>query len=865
MPSFLKVRGYVFDTEALKDAYLAVPTSSHSTTTGYDEQALRALLRYFADWGPAREKSQLASPEDSLSNLSADQKRELYNEFTKQLSETVASQYSREIDQQAFEEFLHQIAAENLPQPMGTFLLQYLWRTSKRFNEYKQQLLSGVQPEPEDGNPASVSTLPVAIHRLPSEYLDQKHAQYKGDTKINRIRFQALETIRSEGTLSVESLQDYQQRENEKHATDIMRAYDEFTVLGQLYYDYFKPRIDTYLDEITTYLIEELDIAESTAHHVNFVQPRNQLGDSSWFAIYPTKRGSKSDAYQLFTGIRWDRVRFGLYAGDGIRDEGWQEEVDIDIISELDALTLERLVDKFDTVLQEYYRRNEMQSSETPEQPPEDVATTVDRQLRKKNQIVFYGPPGTGKTYEAQRFANWWVHEQTDGQPRDEQVQSVTFHPSFSYEDFIEGLTAEATDGGDVEYRIDDGILKRVAASAQRAYEQSLESNADREQNSNHYEAPPYVLIIDEINRGNLAQIFGETITLLENDKRGTYEVSLAHSDESFTLPPNLYVIGTMNTADRSIALVDAALRRRFRFIACPPAFEKVAREYGLPADPLQDGDELESLLWLSIVALEEVNDRIVKSADLGKGKQIGHTRLFGVETVDDLRDVWRFDILPLLEEYYFGQFNRIRRELFDGEGEELFDWERKQIRDFTVQELSDALSAFADGELELVYAETESGTSSSSADSRKVWDRESFFEEIESSFEQTVVDVYRDFYEFGNSEADRMDYGTGKRTGSVQFYWDEYQNGDRLVYEIRTDGALQFRFWGRHEYDEQLFEPFLEKINPLVDEPIDAEYLISDEFNSLQIPMERLQDDENKEQVKVAIREFIKNCMAAQ
>ncbi len=511
---------------------------------------------------------------------------------------------------------------------------------------------------------------------------------------------------------------------------------------------------------------------------------------------------------------------------------------------------MSELISKPCNGLRELDSKKELET-ELPEKP--DGADEIARQLETKMQVVFYGPPGTGKTYTAEQFAHWWVGQQESTVPAQERVETVTFHPSFTYEDYIEGLSAEATAEGQVAYEVKDGILKRLCETATAAYEEAEATGT---------EAPRFVLVIDEINRGNLAQIFGETITLLEADKRGSTTVQLAHSGSEFTLPPNLYVIGTMNTADRSIALVDTALRRRFRFIACPPAFDVVADEYELPADPLQNGTEFESLVGLSIVTLKQMNDRIVSSADLGKGKQIGHTRLLGLETVGDVRDAWRFDILPLLEEYYFGQFDRICQELFDGDGNELFDWERKQIHNFTVQELVDALSEFHDDDVELTFAE--SSSSSSTSASRKQWDQELFFEEVESSFEGDVVAVYRDLYEFGAAEADRIEYGTGKRTGAVQFYWDEYTDGKYLVYELRTNGELQFRFWDRHRYDESLFEPLLEQVNPLVDEPIDVEFLLSDDFSDLEIPIQRLQDDENREQVKDTIREFVENCAAA-
>jgi len=721
MPSFLEIEGYVFETEALKDAYHALPSASRADPAGYDEEVLRALIRYFADWGPARASSRRDSPEDTLNDLSADEKRALYKTFVKQLSRNLREQYGRSAQESEFEAFVHSLASDPLPRPIVTFMLRHLWKTSQRLHRYEQHLIEENNEADQSSSQAEVDTVqsseesvpphrfPEAIRRLPSEFLDTKHDQYEGDDKINGIRYQALNTIRSADSLSLGQLQQYIEEENAKHEKDIMQAYDEFTVLGQLYYDYFKPRIDSYLQAVTDYIIDELDIRESTAHRVSFVEPRHRLSEHTWFAIYPTAAEDKANAYQLFTGIHWDGVRYGLYAGDDLREEGWREQIDIDRITETDALTVDTLIDKFDDLLPEYYRINEISGPPTPEKPPDEIVKTVTRQLEHERQVVFYGPPGTGKTFEAKRFAEWWVHDQTDGRPRNEQVESVTFHPSFSYEDFIEGLTADATTSGNVEYHVEDGILKRVAKNAQRAYEQA--GGADT--GSDDFEtkdAPPYILVIDEINRGNLAQIFGETITLLEADKRDSYEVSLAHSDESFTLPPNLYVIGTMNTADRSIALVDAALRRRFRFIPFPPDYAALREHHNFESqadvvNQVTDGeDAFRTLLGLSILALEQVNDRIVDAPDLSKGQQIGHSYLWNVGSVSDLVDAWKYDILPLLEEYYFGQFDRIRRQLFDGTGDDLVDWESKRIRAFDDEALVTFLQDFVDIEGEIEY-----------------------------------------------------------------------------------------------------------------------------------------------------------------
>ena len=709
MTSLLGVRGFVFDTKALNAAYAALPPSSRVDTTGYDEQALRRLVRYFADWSPVRSRSLNSAPEEQLDELSADERRELYDTLIERLAENLRDQYRREDALDGFEGFVHRLGRSPLPDAIHTFFLRYLWNFSEQLHDYNQDLLpdsdSTIPPE-EIGDEPPQPAFFSAIRRLPSSYLDVKAAQYEGDDKINAIRYDAIQSIRSPEGLQVDELQELQREENERHETDIMRAYDEFTTVGQLYYDYFKPRFDAILKATTDGLIDRLDLADSDTHHVSFIEPRNRLGSTTWFSIFPSEIGDKTQAWQLHFAIKWDHTYYGLYPGDELQDDADDDLIDLEHITETDALTIEGVAEKFEAVSAEYLRLNDLEDPEPPTRPPDWITETVPRQLERANQVIFYGPPGTGKTYHAQRFAEWWVNDQSPGQSRPAQVEAVTFHPSMSYEDFLEGLTAEATDAGSVEYHVEDGILKRVAANAQQAY--------DRYENGNDSGGPPpYVLIIDEINRGNLAQIFGETITLLEADKRGSYEVSLAHSDEQFTLPPNLYVIGTMNTADRSIALVDAALRRRFRFVQFPPDIDALTKHYGFDdhgeLHRAANGDDtaFRRLIALSILGLDRLNELILDAPDLGKGQQVGHSYFFDLDDVQGVLDAWQYDVLPLLEEYYFGQFDRIRRQLFDGAGEEVIDWDRERIRDFDDVELATFLAEYVGLEDGFTYTES--------------------------------------------------------------------------------------------------------------------------------------------------------------
>jgi 5-methylcytosine-specific restriction protein B len=242
--------------------------------------------------------------------------------------------------------------------------------------------------------------------------------------------------------------------------------------------------------------------------------------------------------------------------------------------------------------------------------------------LGARHQLIVYGPPGTGKTYVARKVARHVAGE--------DRVSVVQFHPSYAYEDFFEGLRPVTTEGT-VGYELSPGPLRRIASAA-------------AEDPGN-----PYVLIIDEINRADIAKVFGELYYLLEY--RGD-RIALQYSPEQpFSLPKNLFLIGTMNTADRSIALVDAAIRRRFPFIEMHPSEEPVSGVLAAYLDSVGGSPERADLL-------AELNGQLT-----GKLRefQIGPSYLMREEaaTEEGLSRIWRYDILPLLEEQLYGTHDR--------------------------------------------------------------------------------------------------------------------------------------------------------------------------------------------------------------
>ena len=241
--------------------------------------------------------------------------------------------------------------------------------------------------------------------------------------------------------------------------------------------------------------------------------------------------------------------------------------------------------------------------------------------LRDKKQAIFQGPPGTGKTHVAQALA-----ECLAGSP--ERVRIVQFHPSYAYEDFVQGFRP-TLDGGRHGFKLKDGPLREMA---RRAWE------ADDE---------IHVLVIDEINRGNLSKVFGELYFLLEYRD---VEMRLQYSDESFSLPENLWIIGTMNTADRSIALVDLALRRRFHFVEFHPDTPPVQ---GLLRSWLEENAS--GMEWVADVvdrANEKLSDRHAA---------IGPTYFMRKDGLDEetVGLIWEHNVLPYIEEQLYGERDR--------------------------------------------------------------------------------------------------------------------------------------------------------------------------------------------------------------
>ena len=288
-------------------------------------------------------------------------------------------------------------------------------------------------------------------------------------------------------------------------------------------------------------------------------------------------------------------------------------------------------------------------------------------------------------------------------------IEFITFHPAYSYEEFVEGVSVRTEEGeaedSEIKYFIREGLFKRVckmALAAALGYEKEeaekmswrdvFEEYKSNKSMLNLENAPRYILIIDEINRGDIAKIFGELITLLEADKRIGAEneiiVRLPVSNDLFGVPPNLYIIATMNTADRSIALIDVALRRRFGFVEMNPDFDILRKEHLEKNKAELERGNVYNLLDKSIEAIEKINNKICEDVSIGRDRQIGHSYFFKVYTVDDLCLVWKNEILPLLEEYCYSDYKKLNWILFGKEADSEWISEAKGIKDINPDNL---------------------------------------------------------------------------------------------------------------------------------------------------------------------------------
>ena len=295
----------------------------------------------------------------------------------------------------------------------------------------------------------------------------------------------------------------------------------------------------------------------------------------------------------------------------------------------------EEIDELIESDVKQYNKSDFLEEIFISEEKYDNIVSTL---LRKKN-IILQGSPGVGKTFCAKKIIQSII-----GRKEENRIFTLQFHQSYSYEDFIQGYRPN----GDGKFELKNGLFYEVVKKAC----EELEANPDNPEK--------FCIIIDEINRGNLSKIFGELMMLIESDKRNEkWAINLTYSDEEFYIPKNLYIIGTMNTADRSLTMVDYALRRRFAFIDLEPAFSTdKMRNYLINVDKLD-------YKFVDEIMHKYSDLNVYVEEKLGKGFRIGHSYFInqfndGDNIYSTYNEILEYEVKPLLEEYFFDDETRI-------------------------------------------------------------------------------------------------------------------------------------------------------------------------------------------------------------
>ena len=335
---------------------------------------------------------------------------------------------------------------------------------------------------------------------------------------------------------------------------------------------------------------------------------------------YDTER---NDEYGNTRKVNWTNKGEWEHPGQAVMKTLTDITAYSDYVEKLNALFEDESTEDMEEVTKNYPVYTEDDFLEEVFMPEDEYARLIGILKTKKN-IILQGAPGVGKTFAAKRLAYSIM-----GVKDIDRVMMVQFHQSYSYEDFIMGFRPS-----NKGFELKKGAFYNFCKKAE------IDSDND------------YFFIIDEINRGNLSKIFGELFMLIENDKRGI-ELQLLYSDEKFAVPENVYIIGMMNTADRSLAMLDYALRRRFAFFELKPGFETDGfRAYRMSLD----NEKFDRL----INCVENLNSIITTDESLGEGFCIGHSYFCNLEAdkIDDqfLHGIVEYELIPLLKEYWFDE-----------------------------------------------------------------------------------------------------------------------------------------------------------------------------------------------------------------
>jgi MoxR-like ATPase len=341
---------YIFDRNALERAF-----SHHEPVdaeVNFESGYLEALFDFFCDWSPARESNINAQAGDALDELTASEREELYHTACAGLAKGIEEQVRQDTSPGEIHSLARALHRES--DSKYEFVLSTLWSVSKDLADFKPA---------KDSEAESIAPFLNVIRNLPAEYLEAKRQQYAGTDKITKIRFEVLEAFHQDGQVTVDDLEEVKSRVAAEYETNILNSWSNYTILGQIYYDLFKPRLNFYLDVLATRLSTEFDM-ELVSHTVNFGGAQNFLGSFAWLALHTPPEGTHKNKHQLYLGINADHLSFGLNAGEKLREGEGEDHRDLREFTDREGAAFSAVTEKLHKVEEEFYRL------ENGERPP---------------------------------------------------------------------------------------------------------------------------------------------------------------------------------------------------------------------------------------------------------------------------------------------------------------------------------------------------------------------------------------------------------------------------------------------------------------------------------------------------------------
>jgi 5-methylcytosine-specific restriction protein B len=517
---------------------------------------------------------------------------------------------------------------KDFPQPMGTLNIasnkntdtyKYIDSWYKRylivqekFNIFKLLILQKKFQEMKEDN----NKLFHYVNSIDKSDLRQLSYIYESIENLNKkpvvlLRKKIIDELLMNNNISSDTVKQLKEKLSKNFEKNVYKSWKEdFRILYSLVLAKYKNEIEKYIERFIKIVQNKLNIKEYTKFkYVHFDGAQNQGNDTIWFAIYNDTYKKQLHANQLLFSIENGKFKYGFFHNDR-KDE--------DKRIERESLCLKELIDTYQKYIELIKNDNSKEKAMLAEKT--DL-------LEYQKQIILQGPPGTGKTRLAKQMARYIIKGETEVNIDDmtEQVKLIQFHPSYSYEDFVRGIVADSSSGS-ITYKTENKVLAAMAKQAK----EDLEKNGEY--------ANKYILIIDEINRANLSSVLGELIYALEYRDEAVESMYELEGSRKIILPSNLYIIGTMNTADRSIGHIDYAIRRRFTFV------DVLSNENNI-LDAFPEGKKLyeETIkLFTDDYVSPEFNVEDIK---------IGHS-YFIAKDVEELKNKLEYQVKPLLREY---------------------------------------------------------------------------------------------------------------------------------------------------------------------------------------------------------------------